>query len=68
MVGNLVTGNIPIRDEGIISIGERCVVGHDGWASVGVFAVGEELLHGIQGIRLDGIVGCEYDELRDIFL
>ena len=50
MVSNLVTGNIPIRDEGIVGIGERCIVSHDGWASVGIFAVGEELLHGIQGI------------------
>jgi len=50
VVGNLVASNIPIRDEGIVSIRERCVVCHDGWASVGVLAVGEELLHGIQGI------------------
>ena len=50
VVGDLVAGNIPIRDKSIVGVGERCVVGHDGGASVGVFAVGEELLHGIQGI------------------
>ena len=68
MVGNLVAGDIPIRDEGIISIGERGVVSHDGWTPVGVFAVGEELFNGIQGVRLDGIVRREYDELGNIIL
>jgi len=68
VISNLVPGDVPIRDEGIVSVGQRCVVSHDGWASVGVFAVGEELPDGIQSVRLDGIVGREYDELRDIFL
>ena len=68
VVSNLVTGDIPISDEGVVSVGERCIVSHGGWASVGVFAVGEELPDGIQGVRLNGIVGCEYDELRDIIL
>jgi hypothetical protein len=68
VVSNLITGDIPIRDEGVVSVSERSVVSHGRSASVGVFALGEELVDGIQGIRLDGVVGREYDELRDICL
>jgi hypothetical protein len=68
VVTNLVTCDIPIRDEGVIRIRERSIVSHGRPASVGVFALGEELVDGIQGIRLDGIVCSEHDELGDICL
>lgn len=68
MISNLVTSDIPIRDEGIVCIRERSVISHRRSASIGVFALGEELVDGIQGVGLDGVVGREYDELRDICL
>lgn len=68
MVSNFVASDIPIRDEGVVSISEGSVVSHGRSASIGIFALGEELIDGIQGIRLNGVVGREYDELRDICL
>jgi len=44
MVGDLVSGHIPIRDKGIVSVSERSVISHGGSASVGVFAMSEELV------------------------
>lgn len=68
MIANLITSDIPIRDEGVIGVSERSVVSHGRSASIGVLALCKELVNGIQGVRLNGIVCCEYDELRDICL
>lgn len=50
VISNLVTSDIPIRDEGVVSISERSVVSHGRSASIGVSTLGEELIDGIQGI------------------
>jgi hypothetical protein len=68
VITNLVTGDIPIRDESVIGVNEGRVVRHDGLAAIGIFALSEELANGTQCVRLDGIVGREYDELGDICL
>ena len=68
MISNLVTSDVPIRDEGIVGIRERSVVSHRRSASIGVFALGEELVDGIQGVGLNSIVGREYNKLGDICL
>lgn len=44
VVTNLVTGDVPIRDEGIISVSERSIVSHGGSAPVGVLALSKELI------------------------
>jgi hypothetical protein len=68
VVSDLVTSHIPIRNERVVGVRERRVVSCDGSTSIRVFAVGDELVDGFQGVRLDGIVGRVYDELRDIRL
>lgn len=68
MVTNLIAGDVPIRDEGVVGIREGGKVSHRGSTSIGVFALGKELVDGIQGVRLNSVVGCKYDELRDICL
>jgi len=68
VVSDLVTGDIPVRDEGVISVREGGVISHSGPTSIGVSTLGEELVDGIQGVRLDGIVGRKHDELRNICL
>ena len=68
VVRDLVSGDIPVGDEGVVCVIKRGVIGHLNGASVGVFALSEELIDGIEGIGLDRIVGSEYDELRDIRL
>ena len=57
------TGN-----QGIVGIVERNEVGHLGRASIGILAVSEELIYGVKGIRLDGIISSEHDKLRDFRL
>ena len=62
MVRDLVAGDVPVGDEGEVGVVDGVVVGHLGRAAVGVFAVGEELVDGVEGVALDGIVGGEDDE------
>ena len=47
VVSNLITSDIPIRDEGVVGISERGVVSHGRSASIGVFTLGKELVDGI---------------------
>ena len=68
MVGNFVSSNKPIGHEGVIGVVEGCEVGHLGLAAVGVFAVGEELVDGVEGEALDGIVGREDDKHGSVTL
>ena len=50
MVSDFVTSDIPIGDKGIIGISERSVISHGRSASIGVLALGKELIDGIEGI------------------
>lgn len=68
MVRNLVTSDIPVRHEGEVGVVDGGVVSHLGLTTVGVLAMGEELIDSIQSIGLDGIVGGEDDELGDVRL
>ena len=55
-------------NQGIVGIVKGSKVGHSRGASIGILAVGEELIHGVKRIRLDGIISSEDDELRDFRL
>jgi hypothetical protein len=55
-------------NQGIVGIVKGSKVGHPRGASIGILAVGEELVHGVKRIRLDGIISSEDDELRDFRL
>ena len=47
MVADLITGDVPIRNECVVGIWERGIVSHDGSTSIWVFALSEELVDGI---------------------
>lgn len=68
MIRNLVTSDIPIRHKGEVGVVDGGVVSHPRHTTVGVLAMSKELVDGVQSIRLDGIVGGEDDELRDVRL
>ena len=50
VVRNLISSNIPIRDERIVCVVERCEVCHLRLASVGVLAMRQELVHSIESV------------------
>lgn len=54
----MLTGN-----EGVVGIVERREVCHLRRAAIGVLSVRKELIDCIECVRLDGIIGSEYDEL-----
>ena len=56
------------RHEPEVGVVQRREVGHLGLAAVRVLAVLEELVDGVDGIRLDRIVSGKDDELGDVFL
>lgn len=68
MVCNLVAGNVPIRDEGVVCVCERGKVGHLGAAAVWVSSLSEELVNRVNGIGLNGVVRRKDDELWHFFL
>jgi hypothetical protein len=62
VVRDFIAGDEPVGDEGVVCIVERGKVGHFGSAPVGVLSLGEELVHGVERVRLNGIcsrVGSE---------
>ena len=61
--GDLVSLDKPVSDEGVVCVVQGRVVSHLRSAAIGVYTVSEELVDGIEGVRLDGIVGGEDDEL-----
>ena len=68
MVSDFITRHIPIGDKGIVRKVQGGIVSHLDGAAIRVLAVSEELVHGIESITLDGIVGGEHKELRHVFL
>lgn len=68
MVSDLVTNDVPVGDESIICVIQGSVVGHLGRTAVGIYAVTEELIDGIDGVGLYRIVGSIDEELGDIAL
>lgn len=66
VICNLISGDVPIGDHGIVGIIEGYKVGHFGRTTVWVFPLSEELVDGVDGIGLNGVIGGEEDELRDI--
>ncbi len=51
-------------DQSIVGIIERSEVSHLGLASIRVLPVGEELVHRVEGVRLDSIVRGKHNEHR----
>lgn len=68
MVGDLVTCNVPIRDEGVVSVVKRRKVCCLHWTPVGVVAMRKELVNRIQGVRLNRIICGENNKLWDFRL
>ena len=68
MVSDFVTGDKPVRNERVIRVVERCIIGHLRLTAIWVFALREELIDRIEGVGLNGIVGSENDELRNLGL
>ena len=68
MIRNLVTGDEPVGDEGVVRVVEGGVIRHSGRAAVRVLALCQELVDGVEGIGLDGIIGSENKEHRRIGL
>ena len=66
--GDLVSLDKPVSDEGVVCVVQGRVVSHLRSAAIGVYTVSEELVDGIKGITLDGIVGREDEEHGDIRL
>lgn len=60
---DLVPLDKPVSDEGVVCVVQGRVVGHLRPAAIGVYTVSEELVDGVESVRLDGIVGGEDDEL-----
>lgn len=57
------TGNKSVISE--VERGEICRLD---WASIGICALGQELVNSIESIGLNGIIGSEDDELGNIRL
>ena len=68
VVRNLIARDIPVRHEGVVCVVDGGVVGHLGLASIRVLAVCEELVDGVEGEALDGIVGREDDKHGSVTL
>ena len=49
VIRNFISGDIPVCDEGEVGVVDGVVVGHLGLTTVGVLAVCEELVDGIEG-------------------
>lgn len=59
MIGNFVPSNIPISYIGIVGVSERREESHLDGAAIGVLPLGEELVDGVDSVRLDGVVARE---------
>lgn len=68
VVCDLVAGYIPVGDECVVSEIEGGVIGHLGLASIRVLALREELVDGIKGVALYGIVGGKDNEHGRVLL
>lgn len=55
-------------DKTVIRVAQGRIVGHLWSAAIWILSVRQELIHSIKGVRLDGIIGSEYDELGDVAL
>ena len=44
MIGDLVAGDVPLRDVDVVGVAEGGEVGHFDGAAIWVFALGEELV------------------------
>jgi hypothetical protein len=68
MVSDLVAGNEPVGHKGVIRIIQRDIIGHLGCTAIRIHTLSKELVDGIDGVGLDGIVGSIDEKLRDITL
>jgi len=55
-------------DAGVVGVLQRGKVCHLGSASIRISPVREELVHRVDGVALDSIVGGEHNELRHVSL
>lgn len=63
VVGDLVSSDIPVGNHGVVGIVERSKVGHLWRATIGVFAVGEELINCVDSIGLNSIIAVEKSQM-----
>jgi hypothetical protein len=68
MIGNLIPSDIPIRHQRIVRKIQTGVIRHARRAPVRVLPLCQELVDGVERVRLDGVVGREDDELGDVGL
>lgn len=68
MVGNFISRNIPVGDEGVVGVIERGEVRHLRWTTVWILSLSEKLVDRINGVGLHGIVSREDDKHWDVRL
>jgi hypothetical protein len=68
MVCDLISGDEPVGDEGIVGVVQRDIVSNLWLTPIRVFTLGKKLINGIKGVGLHGIVGSIDNELRDFGL
>ncbi len=65
MVSDLITSDVPVGDEGVVGVVQGDIIRYFGLTPIGIFAVGKELVDGVESVGLNGVVGSEDNELRD---
>lgn len=68
VITNLVSCNVPISDKRIVGIVKRREVGHLDRATIRILSLSQELIDGVDSIRLNSIIGSEDNELRHVRL
>jgi hypothetical protein len=68
VVSDFISGDEPVRNECVVGVIQRCVVGHFYRTPVRIFALGEEHIDGIQGIGLNSIICREHYKLGHVGL
>ena len=68
MVSDLVTGDEPVGNEGIIGVVQRGIISNFGLTAIRVFTLSKELVDGSESVGLNGIVGSVDNKLRDLRL
>jgi len=63
VVADLVPRNIPVCNECVVCIIKRGKISYFWLTAIRILSVGKKLVYGLEGIRLDSIVGSEDNEL-----
>lgn len=59
MIRDLVAGHEPLRDVDVVRVAQGCEVGHLDGTAIRVLPLSEELVDGVDGVRLHRIVTNE---------